>query len=400
MEIYVYKARNIYTQQQIKGELTAENQETAYNTLVEKNLYPTFIRKKGFWYQTINLSPKVKKVDVVFLCKQFSAMLGAGIGIVETLEVCKNQCTNRTLKIHLENIDKSIQEGKPLWIAMEEEAIFPTFMIRLMECGEQTGCLPQAIQYAEEHLDNQLKTQATLKKALTYPTLVLGLVAIIIVIMVFKMLPNYIDLLEDIGGEMPIPTQFVIQASAFVSNYWFLIGVSFFLLISGLYGIYHIPKVKAFFEAIYLKIPLLNQLIKKTLSAEFSSTLAMMLASGVPVLEAMEIMVRMTHYSTAQQEIKRAIKKLEEGYLLADAFKNSAIYPPILLSMISVGEESHTLVEILSKMALYFKGEVTKDMEQVVTLVQPLTMILIGLILGGIIAAILLPTFSAVTAVL
>lgn len=400
MDIYVYKAIDIYTQKQIKGEMSADNEKTIYNELILNNLYPKVIKKKPSWRKKITLKPKVRTVDIAFLCKQFSAMLGAGITMIETLEICKKQCMHHTLKEHLENIIKSVQEGKALWVAMEEEKIFPMFMLRLMECGEQTGHLVKAIQYIEDYLNDEIKAQGELKKALTYPMIVLCLVGVVIVLMVLKILPTYVQLLEDMGGEMPLPTHIVMEGSAFISKYWSIIGIIVMTLGVGFHMLYRVPAIRESCEAFYLKIPVLKKLIQKSLSARFAGIMAMMIESGVPILEALEMTEHMMPYSIAKQEIKTAIERLEAGYLLADAFKNSKIYPPMLLSMMSIGEESHTLSELLSKMEQYFKGEATKDIEQLIVLVQPILMIVIGLILGGMMAAILLPTFSAVTHVL
>lgn len=400
MDIYVYKAIDIYTQEQIKGEMLADNEGIIYNKLIAKDLYPKVIKKKSIWRKKQLFKPKIRTVDLALLCKQFSSMLGAGISIIETLEICKNQCMHRELKKHLESMTKHVREGKALWLAMEEEKIFPNFMLCLIECGEQTGHLVKAVEHIEDYLNDQIKTQDQLKKALTYPIIVLGLVSVVIVLMVLKIIPTYVQLLEDMGGDMPLPTQIVIQISTFISKYWAVIGISLFTLGFVFYTLYQILEVRAYFEAIYLKIPLLNKLIQKTLSAHFAGMIAMMIDSGVPILEALEMTEQMMHYSIAKQEIKGAIKKLEAGSLLADTFKNSKVYLPILLSMIRIGEESHTLPDLLDKMEHYFKGEATKEMEQIIVWVQPILMILIGLILGGMMAAILLPTFSAVTSVL
>lgn len=400
MAIYLYRATNIYTQKQVKGELDAESKIKIYEKLVEQDLYPERIQKKTSLTIKHLFEPKVRLNDIAFLCKQLSAMLGAGIGIIETLEVCMNQCTHHTLKRHLENVIKSIQDGLTLEAALEKETIFPNFMIRLIECGEQTGHLSESIKQIEENLEAQIDIRHRVKRALTYPIIVLSLVAIVVIIMMLKVIPAYINLLEDMGGEMPLPTLILIKISTVLSHHWIVLSCLVIILILGCHMLYRVPKIRAYFERFYLSIPLLSQVIKKNLSAQFAMTLSMMIKSDIPILEALEMTKHMIRYSIAQKEISQAIRYLEEGSLLADAFSDSIIYPPILLSMIRIGEESHTLADILNQMGQYFKDEAFQEIQQLTLLIQPIMMIVIGLILGGIMAAILLPTFSAVTSVL
>ena len=401
MEAYLYIARDLLTQKKVKGELQGESEESVRKLLMNKNLYPESIKRKNVLNSDITwFKPRIKLSDINFFCKQFAAMIQAGISIAKGLEICGKQTTNKTLAGHIEHIHTEVSEGKTFSQAAEEEKIFPDILVNLIASGEASGNLDEVMRRAVEHLDNQLALRKKVKKALTYPALVLVIVAIVVVILMIKVVPAYMGLLNDTGAEVPLPTQIVIAVSDFFVNQW---GVLLGILIALVFVILNmkkVPSIKRALDHLFLKLPLFGELNKKSLAATFSSTMSMLVESGIPMLQAMEITKKVMGNAVAEEEMNNAIETLKQGNSLLEAISGSVIFPPLLLSMVSVGEESGSLDEMLVKISAFFKEEVEIAVDNLTMLIEPIMIMIVAVIIGGIMAAIMLPTFSAATAVM
>lgn len=401
MEVYLYTAKDLLTQKRVKGEIETDNEEKVRKFLVDKNLYPMSIKRKNALNSDIALfSPRVTMKDINFFCKQFAAMIQAGISIAKGLEICAQQCANKTLKRHLENIHNSVSEGRTLSQAVKEEKIFPDILVSMIECGEASGNLDEVLNQTVQHFDNQLGIRKKVKKALTYPAIVMVVVVIVVVILMIKVVPNFLGLLEETGADIPVPTQIVMAVSDFFINHGVLLGGMVIGLILICLNMKKIPSIKRALDRTSLKLPIFGDLNKKSLSATFASTMSMLVESGIPMLQAMEITKNVMNNAVAEEEMSRAIDVLKQGNSLLEAIKGSEIYPPILHSMVGIGEESGALDEMLIKISHYFKEEVDITVDNLTMLIEPAMTIFIAVIIGGIMLAIMLPTFAAATAVL
>ena len=399
MDTYLYIAKDLLTQKKVKGELEADSEEKIRKVLMDKNLYPESIKKKTALNSDIKLfEPKVKMADINFFCKQFAAMIQAGISIAKGLEICSQQCGNKTLKAHLNNIHAGVSEGKTLSEAVEDEKIFPDILINLIACGEASGNLDEVMNRAVEHFDNQMGIVKKVKKALTYPIIVLCVVVVVVVILMIKVVPAFLGLLRDTGAEVPLPTKIVVAISDFFVNEWGILLAGVIVLAAIILNIKKIEVMRKALDRLSLKLPVFGDLNKKNLSATFSSTMAMLVESGIPMLQAMEITKRVMSNAVAEEEMNRAIELLKQGSSLLDAISGSTIFPPILMSMVSIGEESGALDEMLTKISVYFKEEVEIAVDSMTMLIEPIMIIVVAIIIGGIMLAIMLPTFAAATA--
>ena len=401
MELYLYSARDILTQKKTKGEMEGESEEAVRKALAEKNLYPEMVKRKNALNSDIQLfKQKIKLDDINFFCKQFAAMIQAGISVAKGLEICAKQTPNKTLSAHLNHIHEQVNEGKTLSQAVEEEKIFPDLLVNLIACGEDSGNLDEVMRRAVEHFDNQLGIRKKVKKALTYPILVMCLIVVVVCILMIKVVPAYMGLLNDTGANIPLPTKIVIAVSDFFIAQWpVMLAVAAGVAIVCL-NIKKIPGAKEGLDKVKIKLPLFGNLIRQSLSATFSSTLSMLVQSGIPMLQAMEITKNVMNNAVAEKEMQEAMDVLKQGNSLLTALSNSRIFPPILLSMVSIGEESGALDEMLVKISAYFKEEVEITVENLTMLIEPVMIIMVAVIVGGIMAAIMLPTFSAATAVM
>ena len=401
MEVYLYTARDLLTQKKVKGELRGESEESIRKILINKNLNPKSVKRKNMFNSDITLfKRRIKLIDINFFCKQFAAMIQAGISIAKGLEICGKQATNKTLAEHIEHIHKAVSEGKTFSQAAEEEKIFPDILVNLIASGEVSGNLEEVMKRAVKHIDNQLALRKKVKKALIYPSIVLVIVAIVVTILMIKVVPAYTELLNDIGVEIPLPTQIIIAISDFFVNQWGVLLSILIALIGVVLNIKKVSSIKRALDHLLLKLPLFGALNKKNLAATFSSTMSMLIESGIPMLQAMEITKKVMGNAVAEEEMKRAIEILKQGNSLLEAISRSVVFPQLLLSMVSVGEESGALDEMLDKISTFFKEEVEIAVDNLTMLIEPIMIVIVAVIIGGIMGAIMLPTFSAATAIM
>ncbi|PHV72334.1 hypothetical protein CS063_02330 [Sporanaerobium hydrogeniformans] len=404
MAVYLYKAKDIINNKIIRGELELENEQLVKKFLSDKYFYPISIRKKNVLNSDLSeigiFKTRVKMSDITFFCKQFAAMIQAGISIGRALEICIQQATNRSFKKNLINIHEEVNKGITLSEACKKEGIFPDILVSMIECGEVSGNLDVVLHQVVEHFDTQLGTARKLKKALTYPALTLMIVIAVVIIMMVKVIPAFVEMFESTGVELPLPTQIMMKVSHFmVANGWIL-GIMTVGLVIGIINIKKIETGRKFVDELSLKLPLFGDLNKKALSATFAKTLAMLVASGLPMLQAMEIVKKVMNHAVAWEEIDQAIEELKHGSTLHRALKGSRIYPAIMFSMIHVGEETGALDEMMVKIGNYFNEEVQTTIDSLMVLIEPALTVLIAFVVGGIMLAVILPTFTMATAMM
>lgn len=338
--------------------------------------------------------------DINFFCKQFAAMIQAGISISMALEVCMQQCTNKRLKSHLRNIQEAVMCGDRLSEAAVQEKIFPKLLVHMIECGEASGRLEQVMRQTVDHFENQLQIRQRIKRALAYPTLVfLTLICVVIVLMI-KVVPNFMTLLVETGAQIPNSTRIMIGLSDFIMGNWLIILV---VCVIGVGISILIPRTKGgkeMIDQVALVLPVFGKLKKKSMSANFSATMSMLISSGIPMLQAIEITKEVMDNAVVRQELEEVMKDLKQGSSLYDALRKSSIYPPILKGMIHIGEETGALDDMLVKMSRYFKEEVQLAVEQLMVLMEPMLTIVMAFLVGGFMLAVVQPTFSAATAIM
>ena len=404
METFLYKAKSSINGKKITGELQADSELAVREMLVKKKLEPISINKKGLFNADLSdigiFKEKIKLTDINFFCKQFASMIQAGISIGKGLHICAQQCSNKTLRKHLEHIHAEVTEGKTLSEAVKEEKIFPDILVSMIECGEASGNLDKVLQQTVDHFDNQLGVAKKIKKALAYPTIVLVIIAVVVVILMIFVVPNFMGLLTETGAEVPLPTKMVMAVSDFCIAQWpIMLGVVV-VLVGIILNINKIPPCKRALDRISLKLPIFGDLNKKSISAVFASTMSMLVESGIPMLQAIEITKKVIGNAVADEELDLVMASLKQGQSLYDSLSGSVIYPPIMYSMINIGEETGALDDMLIKISAFFKEEVDIAVDNMTLLIEPALTIFMAVIVGGIMLAVLLPTFAAANAMM
>lgn len=404
MGVYIYTAREITTNKKVRGEIELESKEQVKKYLVNKYMYPVSIDKKGALNSDLGdlaiFQTQIKTKDLAFFCKQFAAMIHAGISIARGLEICEEQCISKRLKKHLKSIHNEVTSGKTLSEAIKGEGVFPPVLESMIECGETAGKLDLVLNKVVEHFDSQLGVSKKIKKALTYPALVfIGIIVAVIFIMI-KVVPSFTMLLDETGAEMPLATKIVMAISNFMVAHWLIIIIAFIVLGVGAYIFKSLPQGQRILDRLSIKIPIFGPLNKKSLAATFTSTFSMLVEAGIPMLNAVEITKKVVNNTVAGEELDEASNRLKRGSSLYEALQGSRIYPPIMFSMINIGEETGALDEMLVKISAYFKEEVDLAVDTLTTFIEPVLTILMAGMIGIILMATILPTFSAAMAVM
>ena len=386
-----------------KGNIQAATSEQAIMRIKGDGLIPVEVTPESLLNKEINFSfgGKITARDYCVFCRQMLAILSAGVSIINALQMLAEQTENVTLKKGIATVADEVGKGETLSNAMKKQPkIFPAIFVNLVEAGEATGTLEisferMALQFEKE---NQLKQ--VIKKALTYPIIV-GVVAVgVIFAMMTFVIPTFMNMFSDMDVEMPAITQFVIKMSDFFVAYWWLIIIVALVLGFAIKAYAKTVSGRVFFGTLGIKLPVISNVQIKSASAKFARTLSTLLRSGVPMIQALEITSNSVEDNIHfQRAVLAARDQVANGSSLSKPIKMSGLFPPMVVHMISIGEETGNLEDMLENVAEYYEEEVTTATEQMMTILEPMMILVLALIVGVIIMAILQPMMTLYDAV-
>lgn len=397
---YKYKAVT-ENGQVIEGFYDAQNEQEVVTMLKSSNYMPMFIEETRDSGASKTLSfEKVKKKDLAVFCRQFYTMLDAGVTIVKCLDILEKQTENKLLKKAIENVYDNVQKGMTLSESMKNNGrVFPTILINMVEAGEVSGSLDIIMDRMAVHYEKEFKIENKIKGAMVYP-IVLAIVSIaVVVFLMVAVMPTFIGMFEGSGVELPGPTKALLAMSDSLRNYWYI----HLLLVCGLvFGIRLYAKTETgelLFDTIKLRIPIFKDANIKVATSRFTRTLSTLLSSGIPLLQALDIIVRVISNKYLGIKLENAKEEVRKGIPLSRTIKDIGVFPPMVDSMIKVGEESGAIDEILNKSADFYDEEVEISLQKMTELMQPLMVVVMALIVGFIVIAIALPMFDMVNTV-
>ncbi len=280
---------------------------------------------------------------------------------------------------------------------MSKHGEFPPLLINMIRSGEATGNMDAVMEKMSVHFEKQMELKRTVKKAITYPIMVIITIAIVIPILMIFVVPGFVEIFADTGVELPLPTKIVIAVSDWMRARWYLLLGGGIGIVVGTGLLRKTKQGKRFFDKMALKLPLVAGLNKKTITALFSDTLALLVTSGVPVFQSLEIVRQVIQNTIAKEEMDGTLNNVREGSTISNSLVGSQIYPPMMISMLRIGEETGALDEMLYKTSEYYNSEVEVAVEQLVTMIEPILIVFIAVVVGGIMAAVILPTFTLAT---
>lgn len=397
MPEFKYKSVSTTDGQIEKGVYTAKSKMEVIEMLRQKRLMPVWVEEvKGSKEITLpRILIKVKIKDLSIFCRQFYTMLNAGVSIIGCLDILSRQTENRKLQETLYKIYEEVQKGETLSDTLRKrKEIFPELLINMVEAGEVSGNLDVIMERMAVHFEKETKINNKIQSAMIYPIILSIIATGVVVFLLTFIMPTFVGMFEDSGVALPLPTQILLNISHALRAFWYL-----FLLI--LIGIVITVKRTAaseagkfFMDNLKLRIPIVKEAMKKIMTSRFSRTLATLLSSGIPLIQAMDIVAKVVGNKVVEKGIKEAIEDVRKGVDLSAPIKRMGIFPPMLDSMIAIGEESGSLDEILDKTANFYDDEVDTAITKMTTLLEPLMIVIMAVVVGSIVIAMILPMFS------
>ena len=394
MPTFTYKAK--VKGQVKKGTIDAEDEKSALAKLKQQNIRVTAINKKAG--EIVLFGSKGKKVtgrDIVIFTRQFSTMVDAGLPLVQCLDILGKQTENKTLGDVVLQVKANIEKGSDLSDSMRKHPkVFDSLYCNLVEAGEAGGILDTILKRLAEYIEKAESLKKKVKAAMVYPGVIVTVAISVVAFLMIFVIPAFANLFQGGGQELPGPTQIVMDVSDFFRTKWFyMIGgaVAIFFLFK---KIYSTERGRFEIDRIALKMPVVGVLIQKVSVAKFTRTLGTLISSGVPLIEGLEICARTSGNKIVERSVFNTIEAIKEGESIAAPLSREAIFPPMVIQMIDVGENSGSLDAMCSKIADFYDEEVDTAVGALTALLEPALMVFLGLIVGFIVVAMYLPIFK------
>ena len=382
-----------------EGVLLADSRDAAVATLRRQQIAVTSIREKGREVRLLPRLPRgIAQKRIAIFTRQFSVMLDAGLPLVQCLEILGEQEENPAFAQIIDKVRNDVESGSTLADAMgRHPKAFDNLYVNMIAAGEAGGILDIILQRLSTYIEKVVRLKGQVKSALIYPVAVIVIAVGIVWLILWKVIPVFQQLLESVGGDMPLITTVVVGASNFVGRYtlWIvLVLAAVFILISRYYKTYRGRRV---IDGLLLKIPIIGMLLRKIAVARFCQTLATLTASGVPILDGLEITARTSGNAIVEDSVMAVRKAVEEGRTLSAPLGETKVFPPMVVQMINVGEQTGALDQMLQKIAEFYEEEVDTAVGGLTKLIEPLLIVVLGGIIGTIVAAMYLPLYSVLS---
>lgn len=401
MPIYIWKGINSYGDKR-KGEIEAPDQAAALAHVKRLRIKDPVIKEKPKdLLENISLfKPKVTGKDIVIFTRQLSTMIDAGLPLVQGLEILAKQQENSTLKRVLTTIKTDVETGTTFADAMRKHPKeFDNLYSNMIEAGETGGILDTILGRLAIFMEKSMALKKKIKGAMTYPAICLAISAVILVVILVFVIPVFEEMFASFGSALPIPTQIVVTMSnTFTQNFiWIAMGV--FAVFYTVKKIYSTETGRYRMDAMFLKLPVAGPLIKKVAVSKFTRTLSTMLQSGVPILEALQVVAKTAGNKIIEAAVFRVADSIAEGRPIAEPLEESGVFPNMVVQMINVGESVGALDTMLAKIADFYDGEVDQAVDNLTAMIEPFMMVFLGGMIGGLVIAMYLPIFSMASAV-
>ena len=349
------------------------------------------IQKDIFGGNKIRLSTK----DLAIFCRQLSSMLLSGVTLIKALNILYMQVEKKNIKKSIKLLYESVQKGDQFSEGLRKQKdVFPEMMVSMIEAGEASGKLDHVMLKLAEQFEKDVKLKAKIKSAMTYPIILILISIGVVLVLVIKVLPIFMTLLEESGSELPLPTQILVGFSGILTNYWYII-----LLALGAFAIF----IKGYISSeagmkqwhgFILRLPIIGKLNEKIIAVRFTRTLSTLLSSGMSMMQALEIVTKVVNNRVVMEELYVTKADIRSGMSLSESLKKVSAMPPMVYSMVGIGEEAGTIEEMMEKAAEYYDDEVENTIQKLVSLMEPMLIVFMGAVVGFIVVSMMLPLFD------
>jgi type IV pilus assembly protein PilC len=385
-----------------KGEMEAANEAAVRSNLVRLKITPSKIKKKpkDLFENVSFLQPKVKNADIILFARQFSTMIDAGLPIIQCLDILYTQQGNVTFRKMLKEVKESVEGGATLAEALKKfPKHFDDLFVNMIAAGEAGGILDAILRRLAAYMEKTAKLKAKVKGAMTYPIVTLLVAVLVLAVILIFVIPVFEEMFADFGGELPAATKFVVAMSDLVKSKAVYILIAIIIGIFAFKKFYSTEKGLSVIDDLILKFPVFGDLLRKVAVAKFTRTMGTMLASGVAILEALDIVAKTAGNKTIEKAIYDVRSGIAEGRTMADPLAESNVFPPMVCQMISVGESTGALDAMLEKIADFYDEEVDQAVENLTSLIEPFMLVFLGVTIGGLVVAMYLPIFKMAGAI-
>lgn len=395
---YKYKAVDA-TGKMIEAEFIANTKEEVIAMIRGKGQSPVkveIVEQKSTDVGELSLfQKKVKIKDISIFCKQLYTMLNAGMPLSNALDVLGDQTENKILRVTTKEVYSDVQTGLILSQAMKKhKKVFPNLLLTMIEAGEMTGNLDNVLSKMSEHYEKENKINSKIKGAMVYPAILsIAAVSIVIFLLTFIM-PTFTEMFTSSGVELPGPTRLLMSISDAIKNYWyiFIIAVGGFVLLSRRY--IKSTTGKRQYDNLKLRIPVIGTSVTKIATSRFTRTLSTLMGSGIPIVPAMEASAKVTNNQILIDGMDKVIEDVKKGLSISFLLKSINFFPPMVISMVGIGEEAGSLEDMLSKTADYYDEELDASIQKMLALLEPMLILVMGVIVGFIVISMMLPIFD------
>lgn len=400
MTVYLWEGVNAQGRK-VSGEIEARNPQGVFNALKAQSITPqaSRIRAKGqgleMEIKIPGFGPKVVGKDVVIFTRQFATMIDAGLPIVQGLDILAKQTSNKAFKSVLTGVRDVVETGGSLADGMRRyPKAFDDLYVNMITAGENGGILDIILERLAVQLEKSMKLKRELKTAMIYPSVVIGAAVIVTAVLLVFVIPTFAELFADFGAELPLPTQIVINLSNFVVAHSLAILATILASAGFLIKFFKTERGREVLDPLMLKIPVFGDIIRKVAVARFTRTLGTMISSGVPILDSLAICGRTAGNKVVERDVQRARVSISEGKPMAEPLAESVVFPQMVVSMIGVGESTGALDAMLGKIADFYEDEVDNAVGAMKQLIEPLMILFLGIVIGGLVIAMYLPIFK------
>ena len=398
MAVFVYQGRTASGNQ--NGEIEAHDRSAAVGELRRRSILVTKIAEKSAPKMSFKFGGKVKDKEMAIFTRQFSTMIDAGLPLVQCLNILAEQSESKTLRSVTGQVARHVEAGSTLADALRRHPrTFDDLFTNLVEVGEAGGILDVVLQRLAAYIEKAAALKRKGKAAMVYPCAIIGVALLVVIFMLTFVIPTFAQMFKDLGADLPLPTKIVMMLSDFVRGYILLLIAGMIGAVMALRSYYRTEGGRATIDALMLKTPVFGTLVRKVAVARFTRTLGTLVQSGVPILDGLRITARTAGNKVVEKAVLQCRAAVTEGKTLADPLRTSGVFPPMVTQMISVGEQTGALDAMLSKIADFYDDEVDTAVSTLTSLLEPIMIVFLGVVVGGLVVAMYLPIFKLVTLV-
>ena len=397
MPVFTFSGKDA-SGQKVSGERNSANKQALQQQLRRERITPGAIREKGkeFAMPTFG-SGKVGTKDVAIFFRQFSVMIDAGLPLVQCLEILASNQENQTFQKTLTGVRTTVEGGATLANAMRGfPVVFDDLTTNMIEAGETGGILDIILQRLATYVEKAVRLKAAVKSALIYPIAVVGMAFLIVGGLLKWVVPIFANLFAGLGVTLPLPTRIVLGLSAFVQQFWWVLIVAGVSFTFGLKQIRKHPRGRYYFDKTLLMLPVVGPLLRKIAVGRFTRTLGTLITSGVPILEGLAITARTSGNAVLEEALMKVRKAIEEGRTIVDPLRECGVFPNMVTQMIGVGEATGAMDNMLQKIADFYEDEVDAATKDMLAMLEPVIIGVLGVTIGGIVISLYMPLFAMI----